>query len=415
MGMNHRQSLRVALVLPVVAAICLADRAVAMSIGGTVAAGIYAAFKSGAPARTTQGYLGVDICDVSQEQMSALKLKDTRGAEVVHVDHDGPAGKLGLQKHDVILEMNGQQIEGQEQLRRMLRESPAGRAVTLVISRDGQRQTMTTQLANREEVERRAWEQHLVVPDPGADDAPALHAGNSFLHSNPASGLGARGHRDFLGTTTVLNPSYTGAQLEVMGPQLAEFFGVEGSAGLLVRSVEARSPAEEAGIRAGDVVLRINEIAVTTGNDWTKTIRQNRGKAVSVVVLRNRHEQTMTMTPDGRKRSSVSPRMLSPEAFGADGTNHALTMMTELRLALNAFETDMQQRFESMRKPLDLVKLTEETLTPGAEFQRHIRMIRKSSEMIAGAAWSRPDVVQARERLAGLANRWIEHEPACVG
>lgn len=415
MRMNHRQSLRVALVLPVVVVVCFADRAVAMSASGPFVAAIHGAFKSGASPRSAQGYLGVDIRDVSEEQMSVLKLKDTHGAEIIHVDHDGPAGKLGLQKHDVILEMNGQQIEGQEQLRRMLRESPAGRPVTLIISRDGQRQTMTTELANREEVERRAWEQHLVVPNPGADDAPALHAGNSFLHSSPPSGLGARAHRDFLGTTTVLSPSFTGAQLEVMGPQLAEFFGVEGSSGLLVRSVEAHSPAENAGIRAGDVVLRINEVAVTSGNEWTKTIRQNRGKPVSVVVLRNRHEQTMTMTPDGRKRSSVSPQMLTPESFGGDVANRALTMMTELRSALNAMEISVQQRFESIRKPIDLVKLTEQTFTPGAEFQRHIKMVGKSSEMIAEAAWSQAKVVQARERLMDFANRWMGREPVCMG
>ena len=127
--------------------------------------------------------------------------------------------------------------------------------MTFVISRDGQHQTLTTQLANREEVERRAWEQHLVVPDPAPDNRTPPRVGSAFLHSETPSGTGARAHRDFLGATTVLSASFTGAQLEVMGPQLAEFFGVEGNAGLLVRSVEVNSPAADAGLRAGDVVL----------------------------------------------------------------------------------------------------------------------------------------------------------------
>lgn len=251
------------------------------------------------------GYLGVDIRDVNPDKVAALKLKDARGAEIVHVDHDGPAGKLGLLQHDVVLEMNGQRIEGQEQLRRMLRETPAGRSVTFVISRDGQQQTMTTQLANREEVARRAWEQHLVVPAPDADEGPGRRLGSGFLHSDTSSGLGAKAHRDFLGATTVLSASFTGAQLEVMGSQLAEFFGVEGDAGLLVRSVEANSPAAIAGLRAGDVIVRVNQIAVTSGNEWSKTVHQNKGKPVELVVLRDRREQTMTITPDNKKRSSV--------------------------------------------------------------------------------------------------------------
>src|SRR6185312_5564897 len=172
------------------------------------------------------------------------------------------------------------------------------------ISRDGQQQTMTTQLANRDEVERRAWEQHLVVPAPGTESGSAPALGNGFLPTGP-QGTGAKAHRDFLGTTTVLSASFTGAQLEVMGPQLAEFFGVEGNAGLLVRSVEVNSPAADAGLRAGDVVIQVNQVPVTTGSEWSKTIHQNRGKQVVLLVLRDRHEQTMTMTPDSKKRSSV--------------------------------------------------------------------------------------------------------------
>lgn len=293
------------LLLPGLAFVGLSHPVLAMNIALPAGSGVYAAAKSGTPPHVTQGYLGVDIRDVSKDQVARLKLNDARGAEIIHVDHDGPAGKLGLCQHDVILQMNGQQIQGQEQLRQMLRETPAGRSVTFVISRDGQQQTLTTQLANRQEVERRAWEQHLVVPDPAPDNGPPSQVGNGFLHSDTSSGKGARAHRDFLGATTVLNASFTGAQLEVMGPQLAEFFGVEGNAGLLVRSVEVNSPAADAGLRAGDVVVQVNQVPVTTGNEWSKTIHQNRGKPISLLVLRDRHEQTMTMTPDSKKRSSV--------------------------------------------------------------------------------------------------------------
>ena len=69
--------------------------------------------------------------DVSGDQMATLKLKDARGAEIVLVDHDAPAGKAGLREHDVVLQMNGQAIDGEEQLRRMLHDSPPGRTIVL--------------------------------------------------------------------------------------------------------------------------------------------------------------------------------------------------------------------------------------------------------------------------------------------
>ncbi len=298
-------TLALPLLLPSLGGIGLSRAAIAMTAPLPVSARIHGAARSGTPPRMTKGYLGVEIRDVAQDQVVPLKLNDTRGAEVIHVDHDGPAGKLGLRKHDVILQMNGVQIQGQEQLRQMLRETGAGQSVSFVICRNGQQQTLTTQLANRQEVERRAWEQHLVVPDPGPDNGPPPQMGNGFLHSDTSSGKGAKAHRDFLGATTVLSASFTGAQLEVMGPQLAEFFGVEGNAGLLVRSIAANSPAEDAGLRAGDVVIQVNQVPVTTGSEWSKTIHQNRGKPVALLVLRDRREQTITMTPDSKKRSSV--------------------------------------------------------------------------------------------------------------
>lgn len=303
-------------VLVVVAGLCGAYSEVALG---------YGAMGAGSSSKATQGYLGVFLRDVSEDQLVPLKLKEVRGAEVIDVDHDGPACKAGLQSHDVILEMNGQAIEGQEQLRKLLREIPPGRTVSFVISRDGQQQTITTQMANREEVEREAWEQRYRVPAPDSGRGTP-HAGNGFFKAAPPSVTATepKGRRDFLGLTMILSSSFTGAKLEVMGPQLAEFFGAQG-AGLLVRSVDANSPAEIAGMKAGDVVVKVNQIAVASGNDWSKTVHENRGKPVTVVVLRDKREQTLTLVPDSKKRSSVRMGSELDEYLG-----HSDRLMAEL-------------------------------------------------------------------------------------
>src|SRR5512146_2954636 len=96
-------------------------------------------------------YLGVDIRDVTSDRVAALKLREERGVEVTMVDQDAPAGKAGLKEHDVIVSFNGTNIEGVEQLRRMIRETPAGRNVALGISREGKPMTMNVQLAARKQ------------------------------------------------------------------------------------------------------------------------------------------------------------------------------------------------------------------------------------------------------------------------
>jgi serine protease Do len=268
----------------------------------------------------TQGYLGVDLRDVSDEQLAALKMKEVHGAEVTHVDHDGPAGKIGLREHDVILQMNGTAIEGEEQLRRMLRETPAGRTVTIIISRDGKQQTLTTQLANKLEVEKQAWEGRWIVPVPSEEGAStsgqaarAPASGNGSTSSGSTSSKGnsffspsavARSSHNLIATMT--GSAYTGALVENMEPQLAEFFGSQG-VGVLVHSVDVDSPAAKAGLRAGDVVVRANTTKLTSSSDWMKVVRENRGKSVEVVVLRDKKEQTLTLVPDGKKRSSLEP------------------------------------------------------------------------------------------------------------
>ena len=258
---------------------------------------------SGPGVTGSQGYLGIVFHDVSDDRLPALKLKESHGVEILHVDHDGPASQAGLREHDVILQMNGQVIEGEEQLRRILHETPIGRSVTLVLSRDGQQLTVSTQMADRTAVERDAWKQHIE-----ADSAPSPIRGNGFLGgaSMPAPPITAppdQHTHTFLGSV-ILGSSYTGAALEMIGPQLAQFFGSQGGNGLLIRSVEPNSPAATAGLRAGDVVVRANAVILSGTGDWARLVHENRGRPLSVVVVRDKQEQTFVLVPDSKKRSS---------------------------------------------------------------------------------------------------------------
>jgi serine protease Do len=237
---------------------------------------------------SSPGFLGVGLRDVDTDRAGQLKLKTATGAEVITVDHDAPACKAGIKVHDVILSMNGQAIVGLAQLQRMLQDTPAGHTVSLVISRDGQQQTFSVQLADRATLEADAWSQHIPVPDPDSDaDQPAATggtAGNGIFSSLSA------------------NPLYTGLDLDVLGPQLANYFGVHDGFGLLVRRVDDNSPAAVAGLRAGDVITKVNGQNISTTNQWTHTIHANRGKQLQLTVIRDKHEGTVNMVA-GRAKS----------------------------------------------------------------------------------------------------------------
>ena len=278
---------------------------------GARAAGAAHFFLSGSgapPAHAGQGYLGVGLRDVTAEQVAGLKLREARGAEIVLVDHDAPAGRAGLREHDVILAMNGQAMEGEAQIHRMLHEMPPGTTIVLLISRDGQQMTVTAQMADQEQVERQAWEQHLAGAGP---QDPASDTADSDTSADTATANSSmRGGNRFLGPLP-MDSSYAGALLETMSAQLADYFGASGGTGLLVRSVEANSPAALAGMRAGDVVRSVNAKAVTSSTDWSRAIRDSRGRSLTVVVLRDRKEQTLTLTPNAKKHSSIEQPLVA--------------------------------------------------------------------------------------------------------
>jgi serine protease Do len=316
--------------------------------------GQHMAILSPALPNSSQGYLGINMRDLDSERAAALKLKEPVGAEVIYVDHDAPAGTAGLKVHDVILQMDGQPIQGVEQLSRMLRETPAGRSVTFLISRDGQQQTITTQLADRAALEQNAWSQRTIIPDPDNDStytatpvAPASH------------GFGS----GFFGALTFGSPSI-GVQLDVLGSQLADYFGVKDGQGLLVKHVAANSPASSAGLKAGDVVTKVNGQVMASVNDWAKAIRNNRGKQVQVTIFRNRREQTLSLQAGEAKHKGDLEYPALPEGTGFFFDDNAKAQLnSELAQLKTQPPIDLQQLRDAIDQSMakiDTEKLMDE-------------------------------------------------------
>jgi len=241
----------------------------------------------------TTAYLGVDIADVTGERLSTLKLKEEKGVEVTMVDQDAPAGKAGMKEHDVILTMNGASVESAAQLRRMIRETPPGRVVTLGLSRDGQPVTVKVQLADREK------EFSFVTPKPDIHvQIPEIHVPEIDIPS--------------FNMVVVTSSARSGLTLENITPQLGEFFGVKNGNGVLVRSVEKGSRAEKAGLRAGDVIVKVDNELVHDTSDFTHAVRSRKGGSVSVGVVRDKKEQNLNLTLPEHKESGD---LLEEESF----------------------------------------------------------------------------------------------------
>src|SRR5579864_6349913 len=242
----------------------------------------------GTDEESTGAYLGVDISDITNDRVAALKLKDERGVEVTMVDQDAPAGKAGLREHDVILSINDQKIESVEQLRRVVHEIPPGRSVTIGISRAGQPMTLKAQLAERN------MDRSFNFSMPPIN-IPAIHIPPINMPEI-----------DVPTVVVMHSPHNSGMMVENLTPQLGEFFGVKSANGVLIRSVERGSRAEQAGFRAGDVIVKVNGSSVNDCSDFTRLLRERKAGKAAVTVMRDRKEQTLTLTlPEPRHSGSL--------------------------------------------------------------------------------------------------------------
>ena len=238
-------------------------------------------------------YLGVDTRDVTADRLGDLKLKEEHGVEVTLVDQDAPAGKAGLKEHDVILTLNGSQVESVEQLRRMIREIPPGRVVNLGISRDGQSMTLKAQLADRKKT-------FVAGPNHAFSFTPAIPA----VPAVPAMPFVSE--MDMPVSIVVVHSSArSGLMVENLTPQLGDFFGAKNGRGVLVRSVEKGSRAEHAGFRAGDVIVKVNGESISDSGDFTHALHGRKGNAVTVSIIREKKEQNLTLTVPDRNQSRV--------------------------------------------------------------------------------------------------------------
>jgi len=241
-------------------------------------------------------WLGVETQEVTAENAKELKLPAERGVVVAEVTKDSPAAKAGLKEKDVITEVNGQRVEGAAQFRRMIHEIPAGRAAQLTVWRDGRAQTLSATLGKAEERHEK-W----MGATPGAF---AFRMPEVQIPEMPSMDLG-----EGMGLVMAGRPRL-GIDAEDIGGQLGSFFGAPDGEGILVRSVNSGSPAEKAGMKAGDVITSFNgERVRSLGDLRQKLASQNDAKTAKIGVLRNRSEVTLSVELPERT-SKATPRIM---------------------------------------------------------------------------------------------------------
>lgn len=222
--------------------------------------------------RPNGSYLGVRLTDLDADRARTLKLGEERGVEVTNVEEGSPAANAGIKPGDVLLNYNGENVLSARQFVRLVQETPQGRRVKIQFWRDSRTETtVVTTGAPKSHFEMPPEFVGLTIPDMKilTVDTPTV--------------------------VMVWKNSLLGIECESVDSQLAQYFGVR--RGVLVRSVGKGSPAEKAGMRAGDVLTAIGDRSIATAHDMSSYVRSEHepGKPISISLIRDHRPMTLNL------------------------------------------------------------------------------------------------------------------------
>ena len=185
----------------------------------------------------------------------------------------------------------------------------------------------------------------------------------------------------------VTSSARSGLMVENITPQLGEFFGVKNGNGVLVRSVEKGSRAEKAGLRAGDVIVKVNGQPVHDTSDFTSAVRSRNGASVSVGVIRDKKEQNLNMTLPDRKESGEILEQEESSDFDAESRVELGELRTEvakLRPQVEIAAKEYRKSAVELRKSLadQQKKVCEGSEKVRVQFRKQGRELRQQLEQM---------------------------------
>ncbi|HNW59380.1 MAG TPA: PDZ domain-containing protein [bacterium] len=251
-------------------------------------------------------WLGLYLGDTENDN----NWEDTEGAVVREVVKDGPADQAGVKEGDVIIKLQDRTVRDADDITRDIRKMSPGDEATLLVLRDGKKITLKAKLQERHkpigiktpQPERRLERTREVQP-----------FGNFFMRANRRMGV----------------------QLQELDADLAEYFKVKEGEGVLVTSVAEESAAAAAGLKAGDVLMTVDDQPVHRISEVTSAVQENESDTLKVSYMRKGDWASTTVLLPERKPLNLQLR-LNGDAWPFSGET-----MEELRHDLDELRDEL--------------------------------------------------------------------------
>jgi len=201
--------------------------------------------------KVVRGWLGVEIQEVTPALAKSFGLATPNGALVAGVDKEGPAGQAGIQQGDIITKFDGATVHDEHELPELVAQTPLGKTVPVEVIRDGKHLTLTATIKELK------------------DKQLASAEGDTGAGSN------------------------WGLTVQDLSPEIAQQLGIDNPKGVVIRSVRPDSPAAEAGLQAGDVILQVDNTKVASADAFADAAKSAQKEKKSSRLLVQRGKSTI--------------------------------------------------------------------------------------------------------------------------
>jgi serine protease Do len=246
-----------------------------------------------------RSFLGIEMEEISKENFAKFGLSEVRGVAVEKVVENSPAAQAGLQKGDVIIKFNGEEISSVRKFMRLISEVSPDHKAKITVLRGGIEQEFTATMGKRpvQTFERVIIPQQGELPMRMPFPIPRGE-GTRILRND---GLNNIGQFEIITPDTVFaprSPRRIGITTNPLTKQLSEYFGVTDGKGILIETVVENSPASRANLRAGDVIVEAEGKPVTNQIDLVKIVNEKKEGEISLTIIRDKQRQTVKITPE---------------------------------------------------------------------------------------------------------------------
>mgnify|MGYP005834500031 CR=1 FL=1 len=278
------------------------------------------------------GYFGVYLGGMDDELRESLKFNDVGGAFIDGVVPGGPAEKAGVQDGDIIVQFDGKNVADESDLRNLIRSTPPGKSVNIKIFREGVYKDLTVKI-----------EEAPDKPD-YSDLYKKSYRHNMDLSKDDSCPCGA----------------WLGVEIQNLSEQLGEYFKVKDGEGVLIMTVVENSPAEKAGLKAGDVIIAAGGREIERRYDLIRILRDKKeNDKINLTVIRDGKKKSFEITLGAPPQDTCSQfpgwRKYGGMRYFGDWDEFG-DKIRDLRFKIEYPQEDLQEQLDQLKEEVEKLK-----------------------------------------------------------